>query len=70
MNSRISDEVYAATEKDRFNKECKHLAKMFYGDQDGLDKWISKVADKRNYDAARRLKKGVEYLWRKKHDEK
>jgi hypothetical protein len=65
---RISDAVYEATEKHRFNCECRQIANKFYGDQDGFDNWIFKVSEKRNQDAAWRLKKGVEYLWRK-HDE-
>lgn len=69
MADRISDAVYEATEKHRFNCECRQIAKMFYRDPSGLDGWVVKVAEKRNFDAARRLKKGVEYLWRK-HDEK
>lgn len=69
LKSRISEAVYAATEQERFNKECKHIAKMFDDDRDGLDGWIYKVAQKRGDDAAVRLKKGVKWLWRKR-DEK
>lgn len=69
MIKRISDAVYAETDQHRFNCECKHVARMFNDDRDGIDKWIVKVAEKRTWDAAKRLEKGVKWLWRK-HDEK
>jgi hypothetical protein len=58
----IAYEVYAKTEKHRYNCECRATAKRFYKDQAGLDAWIEKVSLKRGHDAAYRLKKGVDWL--------
>ena len=56
---RISDRVYAENEKYRHECECRHTAKRFYKDTEGLDEWILKVAAERGHEEAYRLKKCV-----------
>ena len=65
MKTRISDSVYAATEPERFRKECKYIAKKFVDDRDNLKLWIQQVSGERGIDAAIRLSEGVMWLWKK-----
>jgi len=64
----ICESVYAETEQDRFNKECKATFAMFYDkrrrwfDQNGFDEYMKGVVTKRGQEGANRLRKGVNWL--------
>lgn len=51
------------TEKHRHRCEAKAVAKMFWRDVDGFEKFMVGVTEKRGAPAAYKLRKAVEWLW-------
>lgn len=57
------DETY--TEKHRHRCEAKAVAKKYWNDSAGFEKFMAGVGDKRGAPAAFKLRKAVEWLWDK-----
>lgn len=51
------------TEQYRHRTECKAVAKRFYLDEKGFEKYMKGVLEKSGFERANRLRNGVKWLW-------
>ena len=54
------------TEQHRHNLECRLIAKQFYSDIKGFEKYMEGVVELRGAKGAQKLRNGVNYIWGKK----
>lgn len=53
------------TEQHRHNTECRYIAKLFWNDLKGFERFMVGVEKERGTAGALKLRNGVNYLWSK-----